>query len=95
MPKTCYTVSNTSRVSESTVINARTLFELHVTGSMNIKQVMHVDCAIVMLYFIVEYVMKGINVMIVEKSFVHPASRYRVANCVHVNCSINMIRHVR
>ncbi len=64
------------RISKSAVMNVKPLFVLHVTGVMNIKQIMKLESATAVMHSIVETVMKWINVMTVGRSFVHPAARY-------------------
>jgi hypothetical protein len=72
------------RVYKSHVMIVTRLFALHVTGVMNIKQIMKLGFAIDVMPFIVRVVMRWINVKIVERLFVVAAVRYVVVSSVDV-----------
>ena len=56
------------------VTNVKPTFVQDVIGVMNIKPIMRLEYVIDVMRFIVEIVMKWINVMIVVRLFVHPAA---------------------
>ena len=75
-------------------MNAKRLYVQRVTGVMNIKRIMKLECVIDVMPFIVETVMKWINVMIVEKWCVPLVVRYSVASFVEVDYAKNVPQHV-
>lgn len=75
MPKMdACTVTKSPPTFKFAVMNAKPTFVQGVTGAMNIKQIMKLECAIGVMRSTVEIVMKWINVMIVVKLCVHPAA---------------------
>ena len=68
------TVTKSPPTYKFAVTNAKPTFVQDVTGAMNIKPTMRLECVIDVMRSTVEIVMKWINVMIVVRLFVHPAA---------------------
>ena len=84
-------VSNRPKHARYRATNAKPLFVPNAIGVMNIMPNMRFESVIDVTHFCVEIVMKWINVMIVETSFVPPVRRYSVVNSVGVDYVKNVL----
>jgi hypothetical protein len=88
--KDVYIVMNHLKCFKSSAMNVKPLFVPIAIGVMNIKQIMKFESAIDVMPFIAGIVMKWINAMIVERSFVPPVQPCSVVNSVGVACAKNV-----
>lgn len=84
-------VSNRPKHARYRATNAKPLFVPNAIGVMNIMPNMRFESVIDVTHFCVEIVMKWINVMIVETSFVPPVRRCSVVNSVGVDYVKNVL----